>query len=205
MIRRRSTPALAHSGREKPPSIRRQPGRQVLPVIAGLLIVSALIRVGGSVGTVLAEETTLADPVQTTDAVTDDTATLLAAFQAREARLAERESQLEDRIQALRVTDAEVTEKLAELAAAEASLTATLALAQTAASDDLARLTAVYENMKPTNAAALFTEMDPAFAAGFLGMMRPDAAAAIMTNLAPTTAYSISVLLAGRNANVPTE
>ena len=190
-------------------TIRRNPGRQVLPVIAGLLIVSAVVRLGGAIGAVLAEEhptpALIEGETSLAGAPGDSTDALLAAFQAREARLVAREAQLEGRIQALRVTDAEVTEKLAALAAAEASLTATLALAQTAASDDLARLTAVYENMKPSNAAALFTEMDPAFAAGFLGMMRSDAAAAIMTNLAPPTAYSISVLLAGRNANVPTE
>jgi len=36
-------------------------------------------------------------------------------------------------------------------------------------------------------------------------MMRPDIAASIMTELAPETAYSFSVMLAGRNANTPTQ
>lgn len=45
--------------------------------------------------------------------------------------------------------------------------------------------------------------MDPGFAAGFLGRMRPEAAAGIMTGLSPETAYTISVVLAGRNADVP--
>jgi flagellar motility protein MotE (MotC chaperone) len=35
--------------------------------------------------------------------------------------------------------------------------------------------------------------------------MRPDAAAGIMAGLQPQTAYTISVVLAGRNAKVPTE
>jgi flagellar motility protein MotE (MotC chaperone) len=47
--------------------------------------------------------------------------------------------------------------------------------------------------------------MDPVFAAGFLGRMRSDAAAAILAGLPPELAYSISVVLAGRNASVPTE
>ncbi|NHX27768.1 hypothetical protein HA397_27890, partial [Escherichia coli] len=84
--------------------------------------------------------------------------------------------------------------------AAEDSLRATLTLAETAAESDLARLTAVYENMKPKDAAGLFEQMSPDFAAGFMGMMRPDAAAQIMAALDPATAYSISVVLAGRNA-----
>ena len=78
-----------------------------------------------------------------------------------------------------------------------------MAYADTAAEGDLARLTAVYENMKPKDAAALFEEMDPDFAAGFLGRMRADSAAGIMAGLSPPVAYSVSVLLAGRNANVP--
>ena len=89
--------------------------------------------------------------------------------------------------------------------AAEEALAATIAMADEAAATDLDQLTNVYENMKPKEAAALFEEMPPEFAAGFLGMMRPDAAALIMTQLEPEVAYSFSVVLAGRNANVPTE
>jgi flagellar motility protein MotE (MotC chaperone) len=187
---------------------RRTPKRQVLPVIAGLLLASGLVRIGNEAGAVLAEENVEAALDQErglTCGMTDAPEAMLVAFQDREARLIEREAQLEDRIQALRVVETEVSEKLAALEGAETSLRATMELAQTAAQDDLTRLTAVYENMKPANAAALFTEMDPAFAAGFLGLMRPESAAAVMSNLSPTTAYSISLFLAGRNAEAPTE
>ncbi|MEP4475030.1 MAG: hypothetical protein ABJ024_08265, partial [Lentilitoribacter sp.] len=78
-----------------------------------------------------------------------------------------------------------------------------MALANTAAEDDLVRLTAVYENMKPKDASALFEQMEPGFAAGFLGRMRADAAAGILSGLSPQVAYSISVILAGRNADIP--
>ena len=50
-----------------------------------------------------------------------------------------------------------------------------------------------------------FEEMTPEFAAGFMARMRPDTAAAVMAGLEPATAYSISVVIAGRNARVPTE
>ena len=59
--------------------------------------------------------------------------------------------------------------------------------------------------MKAEQAAALFEQMEPSFAAGFLGRMRADAAAAILSGLEPELAYSISVVLAGRNADVPRE
>lgn len=131
------------------------------------------------------------------------TASLLEALAEREKRVAMLEQQAEMRAKALAVADEEIQKRLTALENAEKALRATLALAETAAEDDLARLTAVYENMKPKDAAAVFEAMEPDFAAGFLGRMRPDAAAAVLAGLTPETAYSISVILAGRNANVP--
>ncbi len=92
-----------------------------------------------------------------------------------------------------------------ELTDAEARLRENLALADGAAEQDLVRLTAVYEAMKPAEAAPLFAAMAPEFAAGFLGRMRPDAAAAILSGMNAEAAYAISVLIAGRNALVPKE
>lgn len=192
---------------------RRRPGRGVLSLIAGMLIASGVLRMGDGVGFAFAveHETSAQAEVASPDEVaalcspTTDTSELLLAFQAREARLIERESQIEARLQALRVAESEISEKLMALESAEVSLAATLAIADGAAEDDLAQLTAVYENMKPQDAAALFEQMAPEFSAGFMGRMRPEAAAAIMTNLEPETAYTISVLLAGRNALAPTE
>lgn len=201
-------------------------GRSVLAVIAGLLIASALVRIGGGAGQALArvadgpaDEMSQPAPDQETSApamaamaedfppVMSETeiSDMVAAFQAREDRLKAREAALEDRMAALRVADQQISDKLAELEAAEAQLRDTIALAETASKDDLDRLTLVYENMKPKQAAALFEEMDPNFAAGFLGRMRPEAAAAIMAGLSPESAHLFSVVLAGRNANVPKE
>lgn len=184
--------------------IRRRAGRGTLHIIAGLLVASALVRLGTHAGPALAngsEEISALVPA----APEPETDALIAAFQVREARLAEREGQLRDRMQALRVAELEIDEKLAALRAAEEALSATIARADSAATTDLTQLATVYENMKPKDAAALFEEMPPQFAAGFLGMMRADAAALIMTELTPATAYSFSVVLAGRNANVPTQ
>ena len=106
---------------------------------------------------------------------------------------------------ALALAESAIASRLAEMQSVEAKLAATLSLADGAAEKDLARLTAVYEAMKPKDASALFETMAPEFAAGFLGRMRPDAAALVMTGLSPKAAYGISVLLAGRNALVPKE
>ena len=173
-----------------------------LVLIGGLLAASAVLRTGDIVGAALALQASQPAPAPQVCAASD-TPEVLAALRRREERLAARELALEDRMRALSLAEEQARRRIEELTAAESRLSATLARADTAAEDDLARLTEVYAAMKPKEAAALFEEMDPRFAAGFLGRMPAPAAAAIMAGLSPKTAYSFSVLLAGRNANAP--
>jgi len=186
--------------------------RGALVAVAALLIGSALLRLTDSAGQAFALASEEAEPVTLAEAspktaceTPEDFGPLLAAFQAREARIAAQEEAIRNRLEVLRAADIELSQKLAALEQAEADLRETIALAETASEGDLARLTKVYETMKPKQAAALFEEMAPEFAAGFLGRMRPEAAAAIMAGLSPESAHSFSVVLAGRNANVPSE
>lgn len=196
-------------------------GRGAILTIVLLLISSALMRLGGETGQAVAQA--LTQPMKAVESEASDmtaeeiengqldeaqpsrveTSALLSALREREERVKALEQQIDVRRKALEVADAEITKRLAILEQAEANLRQTIALADGAAEDDLVSLTAVYENMKPKDAAALFATMEPGFAAGFLGRMRPDAAAAVMTGLPPEVAYSISVILAGRNAKVP--
>lgn len=164
-----------------------------------LLFLSAALRLGAQVPPTEGEA-----PLSTENLTAQadlPSADLLAAFQAREARLAAREEQLQERINTLREAELRIADQLAALDSAEQGLAALIAQVETASGNDLGLLRAVYENMKPKDAAALFAEMTPEFAAGFLGMMRPEASALIMTELPPDVAYAFSVVLAGRNAN----
>jgi flagellar motility protein MotE (MotC chaperone) len=127
---------------------------------------------------------------------------LLELLKEKEARISQREEAQNTRQKALDDAAEENEARLAEIKGAEQSLRETLTLSDSAAEDDLSRLTSVYESMKSKDAAPLFEAMEPEFAAGFLGRMRPDAAANIMAGLNPDFAYTISVHLAGRNAQV---
>jgi flagellar motility protein MotE (MotC chaperone) len=131
-------------------------------------------------------------------------AELLRTLREREQRVEAAEDRVSQRARTFEVAEEEIGRQLLLLQETETALRATMALAETAAEDDVARLTAVYENMKPKDAVPLFEAMAPDFAAGFLGRMRPDAAAGVLAGLSPDAAYTISVILAGRNANVPT-
>ncbi|SMX40386.1 MotE family protein [Octadecabacter ascidiaceicola] len=189
-------------------SVSKKP-KNVLVFAAALLFASGGVRLGTGMGPAIAfaEEQMETTESHQPDSIPEapEVEPLLAALQARESRVSEREVALEDRLYALSAAEEEVTKRLAELEAAEQSLIAALTLSETANDSDITRLTAVYENMKPADAASLFQEMDPDFASGFLVRMRPEAAAAILAGLEPQTAYSISVIIAGRNANAPTD
>ena len=191
---------------------RRRAGRGALWLIAGLLCASAVLRLGSGTGAAIARELEAMRPVTEAGAPSpvaaliapeDEIAELLSQLRGRTAELDARERAIDTRMAALSLAEEEVSRNIALLEQAEVDLRATMALADTAAEDDLARLTAVYENMKPEDAAPLFQQMSPDFAAGFLGRMRPDAAAEILSGLPPETAYSVSVILAGRNAAAP--
>jgi len=190
---------------------RRFRGRGALWVIALLFALSGAFRLSLGAGQAIAREvanlgagsTEVGGPPASCSSE-QDIEIVLTRLRQREAKSATREAAIDDRLQALAVAEAQIEKNLSALIKAEAALEATMALADSAAEDDLVRLTSVYENMKPKDAALLFEAMAPEFAAGFMGRMRADSAAAVMAGLDPQTAYMISVVLAGRNANVPT-
>lgn len=208
------TPAGKHSRKQvKSRRPRRRGGRAALWVVILMLLSSGLLRLASGTGDALAQEVAgLAEgradadaPAPEGCAPTEDIAGVLTALDQRKARLEAREAEIADREAAIRLAEDEIARNLAALEDAEIRLAEMVALSEKAAEGDLAKLTSVYESMKPKEAAALFETMAPDFAAGFLGRMRPDIAAAIMAGLTPETAYTVSVLLAGRNANAPTE
>ncbi|WP_136683466.1 MotE family protein [Falsirhodobacter xinxiangensis] len=178
--------------------------RGTLAILAILMASAGALRLGSGVGAALARVPEPSAPSAPL-VCPEPPAALAEALRLREADVALREKALAERLVALDQANAAIDQRLAELQAAEAELSQTLALADGAAEADLSRLTAVYEAMKPKDAATLFQTMDPDFAAGFLGRMRPEAAGAILSGMPAETAYAVSVLLAGRNSSVPTE
>ena len=188
-------------------------GRGSVVLIIVLLCGSASLRLFSSATAVLAAEeievqteepqTVQDEPGQGMDVQGIDR--LLKTLLARESDVEKREDDVLARENKVEMAKKQLEQQLIALETAEEQLRATIALANSAAEDDLSKLTSVYENMKPKVAAELFEEMDADFAAGFLARMKPDSAASIMTGLTPQKAYSISVVLAGRNADVPTQ
>jgi flagellar motility protein MotE (MotC chaperone) len=187
----------------------------VLTIIAAMLTIAGFARLG--IGIAGAFESVNSDHVPTiagqpelnsrlaaSSSAGENSLELFAALRAREARVMEQEDAISIRMAALAEAEARLSLHINEMVEAEASLAATLSLSDNAAENDLARLTSVFENMRPEEAAILFEEMDAEFSAGFIARLRPDIAAALMAGLSPQRGYAISAILAGRHTLVPT-
>jgi flagellar motility protein MotE (MotC chaperone) len=184
---------------------RRRAGQGALFIVAMLFASSGALRLGSGVGAALAKAK--AEPEAPASvagpASCEMPSALSEALTLREDRIAAQEASLKDRLAALALADAAITKRMEEMKAAEDELKATLSMADGAAEKDIVQLTAVYQAMKPKDAAALFEKMAPEFAAGFLGRMPPESAAAILSGMSSEAAYGVSVIVAGRNADVP--
>lgn len=178
--------------------------RKFLLLFSFALLSSASIRIGETVGSAMALQA--APTTETSTAALEcpePPIRLIEAIRDRDEFVTMREAEMRDRNAELRATEVRIRQQLEKLTEAEAQLRNTLEIADGAAEADLEKLTAVYEAMKPSNAAELFSAMSPEFAAGFLVRMRPAAAAAVMSGLDPKEAYTITTLIAGRNAKAP--
>jgi len=212
-----SAPVFAAPASRPGPAARRRPG--AIALIVGCFVASAVIRTGLA-GAAVAQDAQLARAEQARPAlVADQTPTealcgpdtgefhghdaLLAAIRTRMTELDHMSAALDERARTLAVAEVRIEEQLSALVAAERQLADTLALADGAADADVARLTDVYQRMKPDAAARVFETMDVDFAAGFLTRMQPDSAAAVLSAMPADLAYTISVVMAGRNAGAP--
>ena len=183
---------------------RRKAGRGALFIVAMLFATSGALRLGSGIGTAMANaEADPEEPVATEPAVCESPVALSDALKQREERLAVREASLQDRLAALALADQAVTDRMVQLEKMEAKIAEKLEMDDGAAEADVESLTKVYQAMKPKDAAKLFETMSPEFAAGFLGRMPPESAAAILSGMSAEAAYGVSVIVAGRNANVP--
>lgn len=181
----------------------RRLGQGALFVVAMLFASSGALRLGSGIGAALAKSEAETVQGQPEPARCEMPSALAQALTLREERIAAQEASLKDRLAALAVADAAIAQRMDELRSVEEELKATIALADGAAEKDIQKLTAVYQAMKPKDAAALFETMSPEFAAGFLGRMPPEAAAAILSGMSSEAAYGVSVIVAGRNAAAP--
>lgn len=182
--------------------------RLSLTLLMALLVVSGLTRIVSASLSSLPDGGDAQEPADARALLcppSDEVAVLLGQIAGRDAELTARETAVAMREQDITVARQEIDGALTRLTEAEESLAARMQQSSTASEADIVRLVAVYEGMKPKDAAILFEAMDAGFASGFLSRMRPESASALFSYLTPEKAYALSAIMAGRNANAATE
>jgi len=140
------------------------------------------------------------------DVVTSDdakclTGDVLDVMKADLARLETRKAEMSKREAALVTLEKKLKDQMVSVEKANSTLETRIKTLKSIADEDLTHLVAMYETMKPKQAAEIFNSMDPKFAAGFLREMNSTKAGLIMASMDARKSYSISVIIAGRNAN----
>jgi flagellar motility protein MotE (MotC chaperone) len=128
-----------------------------------------------------------------------EAAQILETLRHREAELQAFKERLDTRSAELELAEKRIRHRLDQLETTKDEFAALLATIDAGARRDIEHLIAMYERMKPKQAAPVFNEMDPKIAAGFLGRMRADKASAIMAKMDSLKAYAVTLTLAGRN------
>lgn len=125
---------------------------------------------------------------------------VLSDLKARKTVLDRREATLAAREAALTAAEKQVSARMAELTSLRKHIEGETATRQQAESARTMRLVALYEAMKPADAAAIFNELDRNVLLEVLGAMNVRRAAAIMAAMTPQRARLVTAELAAVRA-----
>jgi flagellar motility protein MotE (MotC chaperone) len=117
---------------------------------------------------------------------------------AERKALAERRAELEVRAQMLAAAEAKAREQLARLETAGKQVTGLLDKRASMAKADLQRLVAIYESMKPKDAARLLNETDPEILVDLMDLMQERRSAPILAEMDATKVNTLTRTMAQR-------
>ena len=133
------------------------------------------------------------------------TGAFLAAALEREKELDAMALQIDSRKRELQVAEKRVADQIVELTTQRKALAAAFGQADETAEEEAMQLVAIYEKMKPKQAAQIFDQMPPEVGAGFVRRMRQTSSAQIMAKVDPPNSYALRLLPAGRARVVRTQ
>lgn len=125
---------------------------------------------------------------------------VLGDLKARKAALDRRETTIAARETALTAAEKQVSARMVELMTLQKRIETETAAHRQAESARTMRLVALYEAMKPADAAAIFNELDRGVLLDVLGAMNVRRAAAIMAAMSPQRARLVTAELAAARA-----
>ncbi|MDO5605153.1 MAG: hypothetical protein Q4G25_08340 [Paracoccus sp. (in: a-proteobacteria)] len=126
--------------------------------------------------------------------------TLVDELRTREDRVAKALAELDNRKAEIEAARMALTGELGRLRAAGQHNAGSRSHDQRAVDEDVARLVAVYEAMKPKEAAAVLSGLPPEFSAELLMRVQPETGARIIAAIAPEQAAILTTYMGARRA-----
>lgn len=127
----------------------------------------------------------------------DDTEqVILERLAARRAALDELARELDLRLAVIEAAEARIEERLGELAAIEDRINITMDEQEAREAEQFTGLVAMYENMRPADAAAIFNDLDMTVLLRVGQMMNPRKLGPIMAKMLPARAQELTVRMA---------
>jgi flagellar motility protein MotE (MotC chaperone) len=128
---------------------------------------------------------------------------ILESLHERRQQLDNRSRELDMRENLLKAAEKRVEEKVAELKDVEARVKSEMGSRDKAEAQHFKDIIAMYENMKPKDAARIFDHLDMKILIEVATQMKPRAMSAILAEMTPATAEKLTVELANRASAVP--
>lgn len=138
--------------------------------------------------------------------VEDDTErVILERLSTRRAELDALAEELELRLSVVEAAEARLEERMAELTAIEARINSTIDGREARDAEQFAGLVAMYENMRPADAATIFNDLDMSVLLRVSRSMNPRKLGPIMAKMQPEKAQNLTVRMASADDVVAVE
>lgn len=132
-------------------------------------------------------------------------AILLQRLAERRAELDGFATELQTRLSVVEAAEMRIEERMSELSAMEAQINALVDARESAEAEQFAAIVAMYENMRPGDAATIFNDLDQAVLVRVGHAMNPRKLGPIMAKMIPAKAQELTVLLAQTGPTGPVE
>lgn len=129
-----------------------------------------------------------------------EVATLVERLTIREDRIAKALAELDNRRAEISASRAALSTELRRLKSASTGQATSQTSRERAVDDDISRLVAVYEAMKPKEAAAVLAALPPDYGAELLIRVTPEAGARIIAAIEPDKAAVLTTYMGARSA-----
>ena len=132
-------------------------------------------------------------------------AAILQRLAERRAELEGFAAELDTRLAVVEAAEIRIEERMAELSAIEAQINALIDARETAEAEQFAAIVAMYENMRPADAATIFNDLETDVLVRVGRAMNPRKLGPIMAKMVPANAQQLTVLLAQTGPTGPAE